>query len=77
MTCGDFMEQRGELMEKQLVKVEYHKLGKSNFCTGSAFVSKQGAIEEDDGWIVAFVHDEDTDISHVCNINSLTYHRTK
>lgn len=38
---------------------------KNTFCTGSAFVAKQGAVEEDDGWIITFVHNEDTNISQV------------
>uniref|UniRef100_A0A5B7CCU4 Carotenoid 9,10(9',10')-cleavage dioxygenase 1-like n=1 Tax=Davidia involucrata TaxID=16924 RepID=A0A5B7CCU4_DAVIN len=52
------------------VKVEYHKFAKNNFCTGSTFVSKPEAVEEDDGWIVAFVHNEDTDVSQVIVVDA-------
>lgn len=38
---------------------------RNTFCTGSAFVAKQGGVEEDDGWIITFVHNEDTNISQV------------
>ncbi|KAK3023690.1 hypothetical protein RJ639_044300 [Escallonia herrerae] len=36
-------------------------------------VSKPGAVEEDDGWIVAFVHDEDTDTSHVLVVDAKNF----
>ncbi|XP_010648499.1 carotenoid 9,10(9',10')-cleavage dioxygenase 1 [Vitis vinifera] len=49
----------------QLIKVEYHRFEENNFCSGSAFVPKQGGVEEDDGWIISFVHNEDTNISQV------------
>ncbi|XP_051151594.1 carotenoid 9,10(9',10')-cleavage dioxygenase 1-like isoform X2 [Andrographis paniculata] len=45
--------------------VEYHMFPENTYCSGAAFVSKPGASEEDDGWIVAFVHDEDADKSQV------------
>ena len=40
---------------------------KKTYCSGAAFVPKQFVIslEEDDGWIVTFVHNEDTNISQV------------
>ncbi|KAJ6698016.1 BETA-CAROTENE DIOXYGENASE [Salix purpurea] len=47
------------------IKVEYHEFERNTFCTGSAFVPKEGGLEEDDGWIITFVHDEDTDTSKV------------
>ncbi|KAL7161404.1 hypothetical protein ACSBR2_041962 [Camellia fascicularis] len=55
------------------IKMEHHKFAKNNFCTGSAFVSKLGASKEDDGWIVAFVHDEDTDTSHVIIVDAKNF----
>ncbi|KAK2969364.1 hypothetical protein RJ640_023625, partial [Escallonia rubra] len=55
------------------IKTVYHKFAKNNFCTGSAYVSKPGAVEEDDGWIVAFVHDEDTDTSHVLVVDAKNF----
>lgn len=57
----------------QLIKVEYHRFEENNFCSGSAFVPKQGGVEEDDGWIISFVHNEDTNISQV----SISLSRTK
>jgi len=38
---------------------------KNTFCSGAAFVPREGGVEEDDGWIIAFVHNEDTIISEV------------
>lgn len=38
---------------------------KNTFCTGAVFVPKEGGTEEDDGWIITFVHNEDTNISKV------------
>ncbi|KAK4833796.1 hypothetical protein QYF36_011295 [Acer negundo] len=46
-----------------LIKVKYHKFEENVFFTGSAFVSKGKHFEEDDGWTVSFVHNEDTDTS--------------
>ncbi|KAI3812545.1 hypothetical protein L1987_17255 [Smallanthus sonchifolius] len=47
------------------IKMEHHWLPEKNFCSGSAFVAKPEAVDEDDGWIVTFAHDEDSDISYV------------
>ncbi|CAA2994053.1 carotenoid 9,10(9, 10)-cleavage dioxygenase 1-like [Olea europaea subsp. europaea] len=57
----------GEKKPEEYVKVEYHMLPRNTFCTGAAFVARHGsgATEEDDGWIVTFVHNEDTNISEV------------
>ncbi|XP_016173850.1 lectin-like [Arachis ipaensis] len=49
--------------------MEYHAFESSNvFCTGLAFVPKEeGGIEmeeeKDDGWIIAFVHNDDINLS--------------
>jgi carotenoid cleavage dioxygenase-like enzyme len=42
---------------------------KNTFCTVAAFVLKEGGFEEeeDDGWIITFIHNEDTNISQVSN----------
>ncbi|GLT48208.1 hypothetical protein SLA2020_218470 [Shorea laevis] len=45
----------------------------NTFCTGAAFVSKQGGVEEDDGWIITFVHNEDTDTSQVHIIDTKNF----
>lgn len=44
---------------------------KNTFCNGSTFVPRDGGVEEDDGWIITFVHNEDTNKSEVCLISSL------
>ncbi|KAK3227128.1 hypothetical protein Dsin_006990 [Dipteronia sinensis] len=53
-----------------MIKVDYHKFEDNVFCTGSAFVSKGKHFEEDNGWIVTFVHNEDTDTSQVYIIDT-------
>ncbi|XWS17715.1 hypothetical protein CRYUN_Cryun33cG0091000 [Craigia yunnanensis] len=53
-----------------LIKEEYHMLKENTFCTGASFVPKEGGIEEDDGWIITFVHNEDTKISQVYIIDA-------
>lgn len=37
----------------------------NTFCTGAAFAPKHGGVEEDDGWIITFVHNEDSNTSQV------------
>ncbi|XP_048133968.1 9-cis-epoxycarotenoid dioxygenase NCED4, chloroplastic-like [Rhodamnia argentea] len=64
-TCEDGDEE-GE--NEQAVKVEYHKFGESNYCSGSVFVAKDGSVEgdgEDGGWIATFVHNEVSDETQV------------
>ncbi|PON67800.1 Carotenoid oxygenase [Parasponia andersonii] len=70
--CRHSGKPSGRTIEK-LVKIEYHKLEDNNFCSGSVFVPKQGAIEEDDGWVVSFVHNEETDITQVHVIDSKNF----
>ncbi|KAK4276992.1 hypothetical protein QN277_015068 [Acacia crassicarpa] len=50
---------------EEAVRVEYHMFEENVYCTGAAFVPKDGGLEEDDGWIITFVHNEDTDMSQV------------
>ncbi|CAK7337629.1 unnamed protein product [Dovyalis caffra] len=52
-----------EDQSEELIKVEYHKFEHNTFCTGAAFVPKLGSQEEDNGWIITFVHNEDTKMS--------------
>lgn len=53
-------------VDEELAKVEYHELGDGVYCTGAQFVQKQeGTEEEDDGWLVCYVHDERSNISKV------------
>lgn len=55
------------------VRVECHMFDKNTFCSGAAFVPREGGVEEDDGWIIAFVHNEDTIISEVGWYYSVAY----
>ncbi|CAI9784894.1 unnamed protein product [Fraxinus pennsylvanica] len=66
-----FKERKLELLldkrqhEEELIKVEYHKFPQNTFCTGAAFVAKPESREEDGGWIITYVHNEDNNISQV------------
>ncbi|XP_031282141.1 LOW QUALITY PROTEIN: carotenoid 9,10(9',10')-cleavage dioxygenase 1-like [Pistacia vera] len=55
---------------EKMIKMEYHKLEENVFCTGATFVSKGKGLEEDAGWIISFVHNEDTNISQVYIIDT-------
>uniref|UniRef100_A0A6N2NLS6 Carotenoid oxygenase n=1 Tax=Salix viminalis TaxID=40686 RepID=A0A6N2NLS6_SALVM len=57
----NWFQQGGQ--SEELIQVEYHKVEQNTFCTGAAFVPKQGSHEEDDGWIITFLHNEDTSMS--------------
>ncbi|KAJ1289263.1 hypothetical protein BS78_02G150900 [Paspalum vaginatum] len=48
-----------------LIKIQYHWLGKDEFCSGAVFVPRVGGSHEDHGWIISFVHNEKTNISQV------------
>ncbi|CAL1373454.1 unnamed protein product [Linum trigynum] len=63
--------------KEAMIKVEYHEFEKNTFCTGAAFVPKMATAgsssscgEEDDGWVITFVHNEDTDTSMVYIIDA-------
>ncbi|CAI9093528.1 OLC1v1029040C1 [Oldenlandia corymbosa var. corymbosa] len=45
--------------DQKKVNVEYHMLPKNTYCSGAVFVPKSGGLEEDDGWIISFIHNED------------------
>lgn len=47
------------------IMLDYHEFGENIFCTGAAFVPKENGFEEDDGWIITFVHNESIDTSQV------------
>ncbi|XP_015084337.1 carotenoid 9,10(9',10')-cleavage dioxygenase 1-like [Solanum pennellii] len=51
--------------DMELIKVEYHMLAEGNFCSGTTFVPKPQGVDEDDGWLVTFLHNENTNVSHV------------
>ncbi|KAM4086460.1 hypothetical protein ACJW30_10G103000 [Castanea mollissima] len=59
--------------KEELIKAEYHMFEENTFCSGAAFVSKGVGFEEDDGWIITFVHNEDTDISEVHIIDTRNF----
>ncbi|XVF89187.1 hypothetical protein PTKIN_Ptkin19aG0109900 [Pterospermum kingtungense] len=55
------------------IKEEYHMLKENTYCTGASFVPKDGGIEEDDGWIITYLHNEDTNISQVYIIDARNF----
>ncbi|KAL2346933.1 hypothetical protein Fmac_000933 [Flemingia macrophylla] len=61
--CSEFPA--GDAEAEEPIRVEYHKFERNVFCSGSAFVPKEGGLEEDDGWIITFIHNEETGISQV------------
>ncbi|KAM3201758.1 hypothetical protein P3L10_029382 [Capsicum annuum] len=56
---------KDDKQEDDLIKVEYHFFPKNTFCSGATFVPKVEGVDEDDGWIVAFTHNENTNQSQV------------
>ncbi|KAB2629621.1 carotenoid 9-10-cleavage dioxygenase-like [Pyrus ussuriensis x Pyrus communis] len=65
---------RSEGQLEEAIKVETHMFEENSFCTGASFVPKQRGLEEDDGWIITFVHNEDTNISQNRPIPSAPVH---
>ncbi|MCI02344.1 carotenoid 910(9'10')-cleavage dioxygenase [Trifolium medium] len=53
--------------------MEYHMFEKNTFCNGAAFVARDEGVEEDDGWIITFVHNEDTNTSQVHIIDTKNF----
>ncbi|KAK8928661.1 Carotenoid 9,10(9',10')-cleavage dioxygenase 1 [Platanthera zijinensis] len=62
-----------ENLDSEYMKVERRKLGASEFYSGAAFVSKRGDFEEDDGWIISYVHNEQTNTSQVHIIDAKNF----
>lgn len=62
-----------ERIEGNYVKLEFYDPGPQRYVSEPLFVSSPNAIEEDDGWIVTYVHDENTNISelHILNAKAL------
>ncbi|ONI33839.1 hypothetical protein PRUPE_1G449100 [Prunus persica] len=58
------------LRNESQFEVETRMFEEKSFCSGAAFVAKQGGLEEDDGWAITFVHNEDTNISQVYVIDT-------
>ncbi|KAD2015374.1 hypothetical protein E3N88_42023 [Mikania micrantha] len=63
----------GDNKQQDYVKMEHHKFPKNTFCTGATFVSKHGGTEEDDGWVVTFVHDEQLNISRAIIVDAKNF----
>ncbi|CAN6540031.1 unnamed protein product [Malus baccata var. baccata] len=59
---------RSQLEEE--TKVENHMFEENSFCSGASFVPNRRGLEEDDGWVITFVHNEDTKISQVYVIDT-------
>ncbi|KAL8522068.1 hypothetical protein ACS0TY_012284 [Phlomoides rotata] len=55
------------------IKVEYHDFPENTFCSGAAFVAKPGDVEEEDGWIITYVHNEDSNTSHVYVVDAKNF----
>ncbi|TVU32990.1 hypothetical protein EJB05_24758, partial [Eragrostis curvula] len=66
----DVQDNGGKQESKQSILVEYHALHEKQFCSGVQFVAKKGGIDEDDGWVLAYVHDEGINISQVYVIDA-------
>ena len=67
---------QGDREQEEPIRVEYHKFEGNAFCIGIAFVPKEVGLDEDDGWIITYVHNEDTGISQVglfCDAYKLIY----
>uniref|UniRef100_A0A7N0V706 Uncharacterized protein n=1 Tax=Kalanchoe fedtschenkoi TaxID=63787 RepID=A0A7N0V706_KALFE len=62
-----------DTISEGMIKVEYHMFPENVFCSGAAFVPKRGGVEEDDGWIISFVHNEATDISQVYIVDAQSF----
>lgn len=58
-----YLDQKRKESGQVQINVEYHHLGRNQFCSGATFVPNVNAVHEDDGWIISFVHDEGTNIS--------------
>lgn len=67
--CTSFNSMKGPLQlkdsEEEPIKVEYHMLENNSFCTGASFVPREDSLQEDDGWVIAHVHNEITNTSQV------------
>ncbi|KAJ1377580.1 Carotenoid oxygenase [Sesbania bispinosa] len=71
-SSAEFSMRDKDQLEEQ-IRVEYHMFEKNTFCSGAAFVPRDGGLEEDDGWIITFVHNEDTNISQVGSHYSMVH----
>ncbi|MBD1834791.1 carotenoid oxygenase family protein [Cyanobacteria bacterium FACHB-472] len=51
-------------------KSETHKFGRGRYGGEAVFVPRPNATAEDDGWLVTFVHDRETDTSELVVVNA-------
>ncbi|KAJ0481159.1 putative 9-cis-epoxycarotenoid dioxygenase [Helianthus annuus] len=63
----------GDMKQQDYVKMEYHKFPENTFCTGATFVAKPGGTEEDDGWVITFVHDEHLNMSRAVIVDARNF----
>nr|CAD1843411.1 unnamed protein product [Ananas comosus var. bracteatus] len=56
--------------DKNFINVDYHVLEENHFCSGVQFVEKKDAVDEDDGWLISYVHDEKANVSKVYIIDA-------
>ncbi|KAK1313863.1 Carotenoid 9,10(9',10')-cleavage dioxygenase [Acorus calamus] len=59
-----YFDERDE-ENKEVIKVEYHKLEENHYCSGVHFVERPGGVDEDDGWLISYIHDEKENVSKV------------
>lgn len=48
----------------------------NTYCSGAAFVPKEGGADEDDGWIITFVHHQNTNVSQVSTLKTFFFFAT-
>ncbi|KAL0394083.1 UNVERIFIED_CONTAM: Carotenoid 9,10(9',10')-cleavage dioxygenase 1 [Sesamum latifolium] len=65
MINDNFIGVKNKFAYTQVVDSAASSAAENSFCTGASFVAKQGAADEDDGWLITFVHNEDTNTSEV------------
>ncbi|KAF8783777.1 hypothetical protein HU200_000213 [Digitaria exilis] len=53
---------------KMIAKLHFDEPDK--FCSGVQFIAKKNGRDEDDGWVITYVHDEGTNISQVYIIDA-------
>ncbi|CAN6682016.1 unnamed protein product [Malus baccata var. baccata] len=72
-SASGMLKYSGLISEGQLeeeIKVENHMFEENSFCSGASFVPNRRGLEEDDGWVITYVHNEDTNISQVYVIDT-------
>lgn len=51
-------------------KSQTHKFGQGRYGSEAVFAPRPGAIAEDDGWLVTFIHDENSNTSELVVVNA-------